>query len=192
MRPKIAGVLVGIRDGSLARSRRTKNWYGRREPGNFTRSSDWHAAGCRRRVFSPNAGSASSVTTTALEELGLEARRLLGLGVELKTGEHNFEDIEKCSSCGFIAGLKDSSRAVKIAARRPKRGASKSSANWNWPFALPGADYRRDGHQRQKHDDQTDRRHDARLRRQRRVGRKYRHAADCRIERLKRRFVGRC
>ncbi len=41
-----------------------------------------------------------------LEELGLEARRLLGLGVELKTGEHKFEDIEKCSTIVLSPGLK--------------------------------------------------------------------------------------
>lgn len=41
-----------------------------------------------------------------LEELGLDARRLLGLGVELKTGEHEFEDIEKCSTIVLSPGLK--------------------------------------------------------------------------------------
>lgn len=41
-----------------------------------------------------------------LEELGLEARRLLGLGVELKTGKHEFAGIDKCSTIVLSPGLK--------------------------------------------------------------------------------------
>lgn len=42
----------------------------------------------------------------SLEELGLEAKRLLGLGIELKTGEHNYEGLEKCDSIVLSPGLK--------------------------------------------------------------------------------------
>ncbi len=42
----------------------------------------------------------------SMEELGLEAKRLLGLGVEIKTGDHKFEGIEKCESVVLSPGLK--------------------------------------------------------------------------------------
>ena len=42
----------------------------------------------------------------SIDDLGLEAKRLLGLGVELKTGEHNFEGIDRCSTIVLSPGLK--------------------------------------------------------------------------------------
>ncbi len=42
----------------------------------------------------------------SLDELGLEAKRLLGLGVEIKTGDHQFEGIEKCEAVVLSPGLK--------------------------------------------------------------------------------------
>ena len=48
-----------------------------------------------------------------LEELGLEAKRLRGLGVELVTGAHNFEGIEKCSTIVLSPGLKIHHEPIK-------------------------------------------------------------------------------
>src|SRR5215218_6262513 len=49
----------------------------------------------------------------SLEELGFEATRLLGLGVELKTASHNFEGIEKCSTLVLSPGLKIHHEPIK-------------------------------------------------------------------------------
>jgi UDP-N-acetylmuramoylalanine--D-glutamate ligase len=49
----------------------------------------------------------------SLDELGLEAKRLRGLGVELKTGDHGFAGIDKCSTVVLSPGLKIHHEPIK-------------------------------------------------------------------------------
>lgn len=42
----------------------------------------------------------------SVEELGLDAKRLLGLGVEIKSGDHKYDGLEKCEAVVLSPGLR--------------------------------------------------------------------------------------
>jgi UDP-N-acetylmuramoylalanine--D-glutamate ligase len=76
------------------------------------------------RFLAERGGRVIGYDDRELDELGLDAKRLRGLGVELKTGDHGFADIDKCQTIVLSPGLKIHHEPIKsIIAEAEARGA---------------------------------------------------------------------